>query len=94
MAAAADGHFNFSHVITFDPATHRAFRCTLLYPLGLPSQTGLDPWDKTIPIPLLAINSEEYAGGDEFAKLLAIASCAESYEIYVIREYRRTGPVL
>ncbi|KAH0834815.1 platelet-activating factor acetylhydrolase [Lanmaoa asiatica] len=67
IMAAADRRFNFSHVITFDPATRR-----------------LDPWDKTISMPLLAINSEEYASGDEFTKLLAIAPCAEMHGIYVI----------
>ncbi|KAF8553821.1 hypothetical protein OG21DRAFT_1192591 [Imleria badia] len=67
MAAAADRRFDFSHVITFDPAMHR-----------------LDPWGKTISIPLLAINSEEYATGGEFTKLLAIAPCAETHAIYVI----------
>ncbi|KAF8122702.1 hypothetical protein EV363DRAFT_1456330 [Boletus edulis] len=40
--------------------------------------------DKTIPAPLLAINSEEYATGTGFAKLLAIAPCMGTHAIYVI----------
>lgn len=70
MAAAADRRFDFSHVITFDPAACVVSRNSV--PLSLSSQTGLDTWDRT---PLLAINSEEYANGDEFAKLLALALC-------------------
>ena len=52
------------------------------------SQTGLDPWDKTVSIPLLAIGSEEFVTGDEFAKLFTIAPCVATHAIYVIRGYR------
>lgn len=42
---------------------------------------------RAISIPLLAINSEEYATGDEFTKLFAMVPSAEIHEIYVICGY-------
>jgi hypothetical protein len=40
-------------------------------------------------VPLLAINSDEYATGEEFTQLLAIAPSVTEHAIYVICELRR-----
>ncbi|KIJ63183.1 hypothetical protein HYDPIDRAFT_168739 [Hydnomerulius pinastri MD-312] len=49
-----------------------------------PATQRLEPWNKCISAPLLAINSEEFATGVEFTKLLAMAPSAATHELYVI----------
>lgn len=75
IAAAADRRFDVSRVrpCFVSPRSFVDFNGLIL----------LDPWDKTISIPLLAINSEEYTTGDEFATLLAIAPCVDTHSIYM-----------
>ncbi|KAG6331534.1 hypothetical protein ID866_7554, partial [Astraeus odoratus] len=69
MAAAADGRLRFSHVVVFDPATQSLW---------------LEPWNKHISAPLLAVNSQEFASGAEFPMLRSMTSDMTEHELYVI----------
>ncbi|KAJ3492207.1 hypothetical protein NLI96_g149 [Meripilus lineatus] len=69
MAAAADGRFDFSKVVVFDPAVQRLF----------PWKGKI-----ASPIEFLAINSEEFAFGAEFPMLVEMLGNIEQPNVFLI----------